>query len=91
MKGIAAAVLESLAAADAAGHGNWLRGEIAAVVGDPLVERFVEGSMRHAARRVEEMEAARELLLELGVEPRVATASASVLAEIAAVRPEDGR
>ena len=47
--------------------------------------------MRHAARRVEEMEAARELLLELGVEPRVATASASVLAEIATVRPPDGR
>ena len=29
------------------------------------------------------MEAARELLLELGVEPRVATASAALLAELA--------
>jgi 3-hydroxyisobutyrate dehydrogenase-like beta-hydroxyacid dehydrogenase len=91
MKGLAASVLESLNAAEAVGHGDWLRGEIASVVGEPLVERLVEGSRRHAARRVEEMEAARELLLELGVEPRVAGASASVLAEIAAFRPADGR
>ncbi len=38
----------------------------------------------HAARRVDEMEAARDLLLELGVEPRIATASAALLAELAA-------
>jgi 3-hydroxyisobutyrate dehydrogenase-like beta-hydroxyacid dehydrogenase len=91
MKGLAASVLESLTAADAAGRAGWLRGQIAAVLGEPLLERLVEGSTRHAARRVEEMEAARELLLELGVEPRVATASASVLAEIAAFRATDGR
>ena len=90
MKGLAASVLESLTAAEAAGHAGWLRNEIASVVGEPLVERLVEGSRRHAARRVEEMEAARELLLELGVEPRVAAASASVLAEIAAL-PAGGR
>ncbi len=84
MKGLAASVLESLTAAEAAGHADWLHGEIASVVGEPVLERLVEGSTRHAARRVEEMEAARELLLELGVEPRVVAASASVLAEIAA-------
>jgi 3-hydroxyisobutyrate dehydrogenase-like beta-hydroxyacid dehydrogenase len=91
MKGLAASVLESLAAAEAAGHGDWLRGEIAAVVGEQQVDRLVEGSTRHATRRVEEMEAARDLLLELGVEPRITSASASVLAEIAAVRPADQR
>ena len=91
MKGLAASALESLAAAEAAGHASWLRGEIASVVGGPLLERLIDGSTRHAARRVEEMEAARELLLELGVEPRVAAASASLLAEIAALRPADGR
>ena len=37
----------------------------------------------HAARRVDEMEAARDLLLELGVEPRIATASVALLAELA--------
>lgn len=82
-KGLAASVLESLSAAEAAGHAAWLRGEIASVVGEPLLERLVEGSKRHAARRVDEMEAARDLLLELGIEPRIAEASASLLAELA--------
>ena len=85
MKGLAGIrAREPAARPKAAGHGDWLRGEIAAVIGEPLLERLVEGSRRHAARRVDEMEAARELLLELGVEPRVAAASASVLAELAA-------
>ena len=91
MKGLAASVLESLRAADAAGQARWLEGEIAAVIGEPLLERLVEGSRRHALRRVDEMEAARELLLELGVEPRIAAASASVLAELAASGQEHGR
>jgi 3-hydroxyisobutyrate dehydrogenase-like beta-hydroxyacid dehydrogenase len=86
MKGLAASALESLRAADAVGQESWLEGEIAAVIGEPLLERLVDGSRRHAARRVDEMEAARELLLELGVEPRIAGASALVLAELA----EDG-
>jgi 3-hydroxyisobutyrate dehydrogenase-like beta-hydroxyacid dehydrogenase len=84
MKGLAASTLESLRAAEAAGHAQWLEAEIAAVIGEPLLKRLVEGSRRHAARRVDEMEAARELLLELGVEPRIAAASASVLAEVTA-------
>ena len=91
MKGLAASVLESLHAADAAGQGSWLEREIAAVIGEPLLERLVDGSRRHALRRVDEMEAARELLLELGVEPRIAAASASVLAELAASGQEHGR
>ena len=73
------------------GHASWLEREIAAVIGEPLLERLVEGSRRHASRRVDEMDAARELLLELGVEPRIAAASASVLAELAASRQADGR
>jgi 3-hydroxyisobutyrate dehydrogenase-like beta-hydroxyacid dehydrogenase len=90
MKGVAASALESLRAAEAAGHARWLEGEIAAVVGEPLLERLVEGSRRHAVRRLDEMEAARELLLELGVEPRIAAASAAVLAEVAASGPRGG-
>lgn len=83
MKGLAASALESVRAADASGHREWLEGEIGAVIGGPLLERLLDGSRKHAARRVEEMEAARDLLLELGVEPRVTAASASVLAAIA--------
>jgi 3-hydroxyisobutyrate dehydrogenase-like beta-hydroxyacid dehydrogenase len=91
MKGLAASALESLRAAGAAGHAHWLEREIAAVVGEPLLERLVEGSRRHAARRVDEMEAAREMLLELGVEPRIASASAAVLADLAVTQPADAR
>ena len=90
MKGLAASVLESLRAAEAAGRREWLEGEIAAVIGEPLLERLVEGSRRHALRRVDEMHAARELLLELGIEPRIAAASADVLDELAATASPDG-
>jgi 3-hydroxyisobutyrate dehydrogenase-like beta-hydroxyacid dehydrogenase len=87
MKGLAAAALESLDAAEAAGQADWLEGEIAEVIGRPLLERLLTGSRVHAARRVDEMTAATELLEELGVVPRVTSASASLLAELAADRP----
>jgi 3-hydroxyisobutyrate dehydrogenase-like beta-hydroxyacid dehydrogenase len=90
MKGLAAAVLESLRAAEVADGREWLEGEIAAVIGEPLLERLVEGSRRHAVRRIDELHAARELLLELGVEPRVVDASAEVLEELAATTSPDG-
>ena len=80
MKGLAASALESVAAAEAAGHADWLKEEIAAVIGRPLLDRLLEGSHAHAARRVDEMESAVGLLRELGVEPRVAGASAALLA-----------
>lgn len=86
MKGLAAAVIESMQAAEAIGHRDWLAGEIEAMIGRPYLERALEGSRKHAARRVDEMEAARELLVELGVEPLVATASAAQLAEMATSR-----
>jgi 3-hydroxyisobutyrate dehydrogenase-like beta-hydroxyacid dehydrogenase len=89
MKGLAASVLESLRAAEAAGHGEWLESEIAAVIGEPLVERMVKGSRRHAVRRVDELQATRELLLELGVEPRIVAASAAVLEELVATVSSD--
>jgi 3-hydroxyisobutyrate dehydrogenase-like beta-hydroxyacid dehydrogenase len=82
MKGLAASTIESLDAAERAGHADWLRGEIVGVIGEPLLHRLLEGSRKHAARRVDELDAARDLLLELGVEPRVAGASAGVLAEL---------
>ena len=82
MKGLAASVLESLAAAEAAGCPDWLRADVAATLRDAderLVDRLVEGSRQHAVRRVAEMEAAAELLRELGVEPYVAQAATDVL------------
>jgi 3-hydroxyisobutyrate dehydrogenase-like beta-hydroxyacid dehydrogenase len=86
MKGLAAAVVESMQAADAMDRGEWLAGEIEAMIGRQLLERALEGSRLHAVRRVDEMEAACELLRELGVEPRVAAAAAAQLADLAATK-----
>jgi 3-hydroxyisobutyrate dehydrogenase-like beta-hydroxyacid dehydrogenase len=82
MKGLAAAAIESVQAAEAAGHTEWLKQEIAAVIGRPLLDRLLSGSQAHALRRIDEMEAARDLLEELGVEPRIASASADVLRDL---------
>jgi 3-hydroxyisobutyrate dehydrogenase-like beta-hydroxyacid dehydrogenase len=83
MKGLAASAIESVRAADATGHAEWLKQEIAAVIGRPLLDRLLGGSRAHAIRRVDEMEAARDLLLELGIEPRIAEASAELLGGLA--------
>jgi 3-hydroxyisobutyrate dehydrogenase-like beta-hydroxyacid dehydrogenase len=86
MKGLAASVLESLAASEAAGCADWLRSDIEATLRDAdesLVARLVDGSRRHAHRRAAEMEAAAELLCELGVEPHVARAATDVLCGLA--------
>jgi 3-hydroxyisobutyrate dehydrogenase-like beta-hydroxyacid dehydrogenase len=85
MKGLAASVLESLAAAEAAGCADWLRADIAATLRDAdesLVDRLVVGSKHHAVRRIAEMEAAADLLRELGVEPHLAQAAADVLRRV---------
>jgi 3-hydroxyisobutyrate dehydrogenase-like beta-hydroxyacid dehydrogenase len=90
MKGLAAACIESLQAARAAGCEEWLHAEIAGVLAsaDPaLLDRLLSGSVRHAARRVGEMRDARELLDELGVEPRVAAAAEGWLAALARGEP----
>jgi 3-hydroxyisobutyrate dehydrogenase-like beta-hydroxyacid dehydrogenase len=78
MKGLAAAVGEALTAGERLECEDWLYTEIeAALTGADagLLHRLIEGSRRHAGRRVEEMGAAVEMLEELGVEPRVAAAS----------------
>ena len=84
MKGLAASAIESLDAAAAAGQAGWVEAEIAEVIGGELLRRLVSGSRAHAVRRVDEMQAASELLVELGVDPQIARASAAVLARIAA-------
>jgi 3-hydroxyisobutyrate dehydrogenase-like beta-hydroxyacid dehydrogenase len=85
MKGLAAACLESLHAARAAGCEEWMRGEIeAALTGADaaLLERLVGGSARHATRRIGEVRDARELLAGLGVPPRVTDAAGGWLAQL---------
>jgi len=83
MKGLAAAVLESVEAAERRGADEWLRREIVAVIGEPLLERLLSGSVTHAERREDEMDAAAAYLRELGVEPRVSHAAAGWLRQLA--------
>jgi 3-hydroxyisobutyrate dehydrogenase-like beta-hydroxyacid dehydrogenase len=86
MKGQAAAIGEALEAAERLGCGEWLYRSIetAMTTADArLVRRLVEGSRRHAGRRVDEMAAAVAMLEELGVEPRVAAASEAWLRSLA--------
>jgi 3-hydroxyisobutyrate dehydrogenase-like beta-hydroxyacid dehydrogenase len=83
VKGLAAACIESTRAARAAGCEDWMRAEIADVLTNAdaaLLERLLTGSERHATRRIHEVRDARELLAELGVEPRVVTAAEGWLA-----------
>jgi 3-hydroxyisobutyrate dehydrogenase-like beta-hydroxyacid dehydrogenase len=90
-KGLAAAVVEALEAARAAGLEDWLAGNIRDELeksNTATLDRLVSGSETHAVRRREEMTAAAELLDSLGVPPRIATASRDWLADLAA-RPKD--
>jgi 3-hydroxyisobutyrate dehydrogenase-like beta-hydroxyacid dehydrogenase len=80
MKGVAVAAIESLEAAAKVGATERVRAEIAGVIGERLLDRFLEGSRTHAVRRTEEMRAAADYLEELGVPPRVAQAAAAWLA-----------
>jgi 3-hydroxyisobutyrate dehydrogenase-like beta-hydroxyacid dehydrogenase len=82
MKGVAVAAIEALEAAKLAGAEERVHADIAGVIGEELLERFVTGSRTHAARRVDEMNAAAAYVQELGVEPRVARAAAEWLAQL---------
>jgi 3-hydroxyisobutyrate dehydrogenase-like beta-hydroxyacid dehydrogenase len=86
-KGLAAAVTEAVRAAEAAGCADWLRDNIRqelASASAATLDRLERGSVQHAVRRTDEMAAAAALLRELGVPPRVATASEQWLRQLAA-------
>ena len=85
-KGLAAAIGESLAAAEQLGFEKWLYADLERTLEDAdgaLLQRRIEGSRIHAKRRVEEMSAAAEMLEEAGVEPRIASASEAWLRSLA--------
>lgn len=81
-KGLAAAVVEALEAAETAGCADWLRGNIRAELAgfdERTLDRLVDGTRRHARRRADEMAAASDQLTELGVESRIAAAARDLL------------
>jgi 3-hydroxyisobutyrate dehydrogenase-like beta-hydroxyacid dehydrogenase len=84
-KGLAAAVVEALAAAEAAGCADWLRDNISAeLVGfdQRTIDRLVDGTHQHARRRADEMTAATEQLEELGVPSRISAAARDLLIDL---------
>ena len=87
LKGLAAALVEALEAARAAGAEAWLRQNIIdelTAADARTVERLEIGTYRHAGRRVAEMAATVDLLTELQVPPRISTASREWLEDLAA-------
>ena len=87
MKGQAAAIGEALAAAEQLGFEEWLYADIESTLtraDGRQLRRLIEGSHKHAGRRVDEMAAAVAMLEELDVEPRVAAASEAWLRSLAA-------
>lgn len=85
-KGLAAAIGESLAVAEQLGFEEWLYADLERTLEDAdaaLLQRLIDGSRLHAARRVEEMAAAVEMLEGAGVEPRIASASEAWLRSLA--------
>ncbi|MGH3320675.1 MAG: NAD(P)-binding domain-containing protein, partial [Streptosporangiaceae bacterium] len=86
MKGLAAVVLESLWAAAAVGSEPWVRAQIVDELeraDASLVDRLVEGSSRHAVRRVDEVRAAMGLLAGVGVPARTTGAALEWLTDLA--------
>jgi 3-hydroxyisobutyrate dehydrogenase-like beta-hydroxyacid dehydrogenase len=81
-KGAAAAVVEAVEAARAAGCEEWLRANIATEIARweaDMVDRLFDGSHTHAVRRTAEMQAATDMLSELGLTPTLSPASRDVL------------
>lgn len=86
MKGMAAAVIEGLTAAERLGCADWYLGEIKnlfAGANEALVDRLITGSRRHAVRRAHEMRVVAEMLLANDVHPRVSMAAAEWLKQLA--------
>ena len=76
------AVWEALEAARAAGVEDWLREDIIDTfvrADEKLIDRLVDGTAKHAARRAHEMHDAAALLAELGVPAPIANATAEAL------------
>jgi hypothetical protein len=88
-KGMAAAIIEALEAARVVDDEQWLREHIVAELTEAdtrTVGRIVDGTARHAVRRTAEMEAAVEMLTELGVPPVMADASRALHERLSGTR-----
>ena len=70
MKGLAAVIIESMRAGEAAGCSEWLWENLSAEIAQAdqaLISRLVTGTQPHAHRRLHEMGCSVELLIDLGI------------------------
>lgn len=90
-KGMAAAVVEALDAARAAGCEEWLHENIAAELAratSETVDQLTTGTHLHARRRADEMAASAEMVRDLGIDPIMAGASRDFLLRLLEQRPD---
>lgn len=82
-KGLASVVIETLEAARQMDLEEWVRDQMLTILQDgSMIDRFVEGSRTHAARRVDEMSAVIDLLVEIGVQPYSSSAARERLRDL---------
>jgi 3-hydroxyisobutyrate dehydrogenase len=87
MKGLASVVIEAVEAGRAAGMEDWIRAQVAGLLagdGQSVIDRFLTGTRKHAARRAGEMRSTSGYLAELGVPAEMTDASATAMARMAA-------
>ena len=82
-KGVAAVIMECLEAAEALNMTEYARAQMLKIIYDePMIDRFVSGSIKHARRRVHEMEAVVEMLNSIGASAFSSQAAVQRLKEI---------
>lgn len=85
VKGLTAVTIEALRAAEREGLLDWfaehLVGTITALDG-PTLTGFLDGTLTHSARRVDEMEAAADMVRDSELEPSMSSGAAEVLRSI---------
>lgn len=82
-KGVAAVIIECLEAAEKLNLTEYARTQMLKIIYDePMIDRFVNGSIKHAKRRVEEMKAVVEMLDSIGVSAFTSQASVNRLKEV---------
>ncbi|MCO5949359.1 NAD(P)-dependent oxidoreductase [Mucilaginibacter flavidus] len=84
-KGIAAVICEAMDAGMLFGQEKYIREQICSIIGgqDELIDRFVEGSRTHAIRRIHEMDAVVEMLMNKGINPVMSEATKENLQKLA--------
>jgi 3-hydroxyisobutyrate dehydrogenase-like beta-hydroxyacid dehydrogenase len=82
-KGVAAVIIECLETAEKLNMTEYARAQMLKIIYDePMIDRFVSGSIKHARRRVEEMEAVVEMLNSIGVSAFTSQAAVKRLKEL---------